>query len=85
MNVGMTLPSGTTPGVFARHAEDAGLESVWTGDHLISVVPRLDSMLVLTQAAGATTRLRVGFGVLILALRPVGFFGRKGAEVMDVT
>lgn len=85
MDVGMTLPSGVTPGVFAKHAEDAGLESVWTGDHLISVVPRLDSMLVLAQAAGATTRLRVGFGVLILALRQVVWAAKQIASLQQLS
>ena len=85
MDVGMTLPSGTTPGVFARHAEDVGLESVWTGDHLVSVMPRLDSMLVLTQAAGATTRLRVGFGVLILALRQAAWAAKQIATLQHLS
>ena len=85
MDVGMTLPSGTTPGVFARHAEDVGLESVWTGDHLISVTPRLDSVLVLAQAAGATTRLRVGFGVLILALRHVVWAAKQIASLQQLS
>ncbi|MGB3437285.1 MAG: LLM class flavin-dependent oxidoreductase [Actinophytocola sp.] len=81
----MTLPSGVAPGVFAKHAEDAGLESVWTGDHLISVVPRLDSMMVLAQAAGATTRLRVGFGVLILALRQVVWAAKQIASLQELS
>jgi alkanesulfonate monooxygenase SsuD/methylene tetrahydromethanopterin reductase-like flavin-dependent oxidoreductase (luciferase family) len=85
MEVGMTLPSGTTPGVFARHAEDVGLESVWTGDHLISVAPRLDSMLVLTQAAAVTTRLRVGFGVLILALRQSVWAAKQIASLQQLS
>lgn len=85
MDVGMTLPSGVTPGVFARHAEVVGLESVWTGDHLISVAPRLDSMLVLAQAAGATTRLRVGFGVLILALRQVVWAAKQIASLQRLS
>ncbi len=80
MNVGITLP-GAAPGAFARHAEDVGLESVWTGDHLIPVTPRIDSMLTLAQAAATTTRLRVGVGVLVLALRHVVWAAKQIASL----
>lgn len=85
MNVGITLPASGSPGAFAAHAEDVGLESVWTGDHLIAVTPRLDSMLLLTQAAATTTRLRVGFGVLILALRQVVWAGKQIATLQQLS
>jgi hypothetical protein len=62
MNVGIMLPAGGSPGAFAEHAEKMGLESVWTGDHLISVGPKLDSTLLLAQAAATTTRLRARTG-----------------------
>jgi alkanesulfonate monooxygenase SsuD/methylene tetrahydromethanopterin reductase-like flavin-dependent oxidoreductase (luciferase family) len=55
----------------AHHAEDVGLESVWVGDHLIPLSPILDSTLVAATAAAATERIKIGFGVMILALRPV--------------
>ncbi|PXY21037.1 LLM class flavin-dependent oxidoreductase [Prauserella muralis] len=74
MRVGVVLPSfgpeqAGDVAAHARHAEECGLESVWKGDHLIGAAPILDSTLVLTAAATATQRLRVGFGVLIPALR----------------
>ncbi|HEX6354422.1 LLM class flavin-dependent oxidoreductase [Actinophytocola sp.] len=77
MNVGITLPAIGSPGAFAKHVEEVGLESVWTGDHLISVAPKLDSTLLLAQAAATTSRLRLGFGVLILALRPVAWAAKQ--------
>lgn len=83
MNVGITLPASGNPGAFAKHAEEVGLESVWTGDHLISLAPKLDSTLLLAQAAATTSRLRLGFGVMILALRPVGVGGQADRDAAE--
>jgi alkanesulfonate monooxygenase SsuD/methylene tetrahydromethanopterin reductase-like flavin-dependent oxidoreductase (luciferase family) len=85
MNVGITLPASGSPGAFAEHAEAVGLESVWTGDHLISIAPKLDSTLLLAQAAATTTRLRLGFGVLILALRPVAWAAKQIATLQNLS
>ena len=85
MNVGITLPAAANPGAFAKHAENVGLESVWTGDHLISLAPKLDSTLLLAQAAATTTRLRLGFGVLILALRPVAWAAKQIATLQNLS
>lgn len=85
MKAGITLPATGDPGAFARHAEDAGLESVWTGDHLIAVAPKLDSTLLLTAAAATTSRLRLGFGVLILALRPVAWAAKQVATLQHLS
>ena len=85
MNVGITLPAGGSMGAFARHAEEVGLESVWTGDHLISLAPKLDSTLLLAQAAATTSRLRLGFGVMILALRPVAWAAKQIATLQNLS
>jgi alkanesulfonate monooxygenase SsuD/methylene tetrahydromethanopterin reductase-like flavin-dependent oxidoreductase (luciferase family) len=85
MNVGIMLPASGSPGAFATHAEEVGLESVWTGDHLISIGPKLDSTLLLAQAAATTTRLRLGFGVLILALRPVAWAAKQIATLQNLS
>ncbi|GAA4546003.1 LLM class flavin-dependent oxidoreductase [Amycolatopsis samaneae] len=70
----------------ARFAEALGLESVWVGDHLIPVSgPLLDSMTVLTTAAAATERLKIGYGVLILALRPVAWVAKQIATQQLLT
>jgi alkanesulfonate monooxygenase SsuD/methylene tetrahydromethanopterin reductase-like flavin-dependent oxidoreductase (luciferase family) len=62
----------------ARHAEDAGLESVWMGDHLIAKGgPRLDSTLLAAAVAATTERIKIGFGVLILPLRPVAWVAKQ--------
>ena len=85
MNVGITLPASGSPGAFAKHAEEVGLESVWTGDHLISRGPKLDSTLTLAQAAATTSRLRLGFGVMILVLRPVAWAAKQIATLQNLS
>ncbi|HZS04243.1 MAG TPA: LLM class F420-dependent oxidoreductase [Blastocatellia bacterium] len=65
----------------ARAAEQAGLESVWTGEHVVLPDPRvppspcepqmpiLDPAVALSHIAAHTTRLRLGTGVIILPQR----------------
>lgn len=89
--VGVTLPSldvaerPTDIAVHARHAEQVGLESVWVGDHLIPVRPMLDSTLVLATAAAVTERIRIGFGVMVLALRPVAWAAKQVATLQQLS
>jgi probable F420-dependent oxidoreductase len=65
----------------AKAAEDAGLESVWTGEHVVLPDPRvppspvspqtpfLDPVVALSHVAAHTTRLRLGTGVIVLPQR----------------
>ncbi|MFE0027547.1 LLM class flavin-dependent oxidoreductase [Amycolatopsis sp. NPDC059021] len=93
MDVGITFtgrafgPEGVGDVVAdARFAEAVGLESVWVGDHLIAAGrPMLDSMTVLTTAAAATNRLKIGYGVMILALRPVAWVAKQIATQQLLT
>ncbi|MFB4312769.1 LLM class flavin-dependent oxidoreductase [Actinomadura sp. 21ATH] len=91
MNVGVYLPSGGLEqaagvAVYARGAEDAGLESVWVGDHLIARDrPFLDSTLRMATAAAVTERVRIGFGVMILALRPVAWAAKQIASLQHLS
>ncbi|MEV0796498.1 LLM class flavin-dependent oxidoreductase [Kribbella sp. NPDC050281] len=61
----------------ARFAEEIGLDSVWSTDHLIASGPMLDSSVVLATAAAATERITVGFNVMLLALRPVAWAAKQ--------
>ncbi len=62
----------------ARHAEEVGLESVWMGDHLITGdTPRLDTPLLAAAVAARTETVKLGFGVLILPLRPVAWVAKQ--------
>jgi probable F420-dependent oxidoreductase len=58
-------------------AEEAGFESVWTGEHVAMPLrdspvpappetPFLDSIVALTRVAAFTSRLRLGTGILVL-------------------
>jgi alkanesulfonate monooxygenase SsuD/methylene tetrahydromethanopterin reductase-like flavin-dependent oxidoreductase (luciferase family) len=93
-DVGVFLPSTSKPGdlpgdiaAAARHAEDLGLESVWAVDQLIAGtgVPLIDSTIALSAAAAATTRVRLGFGVMILPLRPVAWTAKQVASLQHVS
>jgi alkanesulfonate monooxygenase SsuD/methylene tetrahydromethanopterin reductase-like flavin-dependent oxidoreductase (luciferase family) len=93
-DLGVVLPSMSPPGTVprdmagtARHAEDLGFESVWVVDQLIagSGAPFLDSVVVLAAAAAATTRVRLGFGVLILPLRPVVWVAKQVGSLQHVS
>ena len=65
----------------AQHAEAAGLESIWSGEHVVlpdpqpagfsmpPTLPFLDTTVALTLVATHTTTLRVASGVIILPLR----------------
>ena len=78
VEVGLSLPSaggrteGLAPGAVAREAtwaEDRGFGSVWVGDHVVHHGPILDAVVAATVAATVTRRVRVGIGVLLLAMR----------------
>lgn len=62
----------------ARAAEAAGLESVWTGEHIVvpdrvgqfaPTLDFLDTTVALTLVATHTTTLRVASGIIVLPLR----------------
>lgn len=67
----------------ARHAEALGFESVWVVDQLIAGtgVPVLDSVTVLAAVAAATSRVQLGFGVMIVPLRPVAWIAKQVATL----
>jgi alkanesulfonate monooxygenase SsuD/methylene tetrahydromethanopterin reductase-like flavin-dependent oxidoreductase (luciferase family) len=83
-------PRGGTPGdvvAAARRAEDLGFESVWAVDQLVAGtgVPVVESTVALAAAAGATTRVGLGFGVMILPLRPVVWIAKQVASLQHVS
>ena len=71
----------------ARHAEDLGFESAWVVDQLVAGtgVPFIDSTVALSAAAGATSRIRLGYGVMILPLRPVVWAAKQVASLQAVS
>jgi alkanesulfonate monooxygenase SsuD/methylene tetrahydromethanopterin reductase-like flavin-dependent oxidoreductase (luciferase family) len=86
IDIGVILPTSTpNPAqpilgdvrASARLAEQAGLESVWSTDHLVASGPMLDSTAVLATAAAVTERIRIGYGVMLLSLRPVAWAAKQ--------
>ncbi|GAB4587034.1 LLM class flavin-dependent oxidoreductase [Nocardia sp. IFM 10818] len=69
----------------ARAAEAAGLESVWASDHLIASQPMLDSTIALATAAAVTDRIRIGFGAMLLALRPIAWAAKEIGTVQQLS
>jgi len=71
----------------ARHLEDLGFESAWAVDQLVggTGVPFVDSSVALAVAAAATSRIRLGYGVLILPLRPVAWAAKQVASLQQVS
>jgi probable F420-dependent oxidoreductase len=62
----------------ARAAEQAGIESLWVGDHIVVPVaageavptqPRLEAVVAIAHLAALTSRVRLAFGVLVLPQR----------------
>jgi probable F420-dependent oxidoreductase len=65
----------------AKHAEDVGLESLWTGEHVVLPDPQappspahprtpfLDTSVALAHVAANTERVRLGTGIIILPQR----------------
>ena len=64
-----------------RAVERAGFDSVWTGDHLSFHNPMYESLTLLASYASITTRLRLGSGVYLLALRPAAIAAKVTASL----
>ncbi|WP_427887287.1 LLM class flavin-dependent oxidoreductase [Kribbella sp. GL6] len=69
----------------ARYAEEAGLDSVWSTDHLIASAPLLESSVVLATAAAVTERITIGYNVMLLALRPVAWAAKQISALQYVS
>ncbi|MFD7153320.1 LLM class flavin-dependent oxidoreductase [Kribbella sp. NPDC059898] len=69
----------------ARYAEEAGLDSIWSTDHLIASAPLLESSVVLATAAAVTERITIGYNVMLLALRPVAWAAKQISALQYVS
>jgi probable F420-dependent oxidoreductase len=80
----------------AQHAEAAGFESVWTGEHLVlpttppegfaipSTLPFLDTVVALTLVAAHTTSIKVASGIIELPLHHPVSLAKQLASVDQV-
>ncbi|WP_405620864.1 LLM class flavin-dependent oxidoreductase [Streptomyces sp. NBC_01508] len=69
----------------ARDAERLGFESVWVWDHLAGRYPMLAPEVVLATAAAVTERVRLGYGVLLAAVRPLPLLAKELASLQYVS
>jgi len=77
----------------ARHADAAGLDSLWVADHL-AIPPEdaegsdgryLDPLATLAFLAAATRRIGLGTGVLILPYRPALLVAKQVATLQELS
>ncbi len=94
LKIGISLPTlsqiatlGTGGiGACARHVERLGLDSVWMPDLINGDgTPSLESIVALAAAAAVTDRVHLGFGVLILPLRPIAWLATQIATLQYVS
>lgn len=90
--VGVVLPSLTVQleqrldlRTAARHAEQAGLASIWHGDHLAIGSPVLEVMAGLATVAAVTEKISIGAGVFVPALRPLALAAQQIASVQHLS
>ena len=96
INIGVMAPVDDMVRV-ARAAEAAGLDSVWTGEHVVlpdpqappspspPEVPFLDPSVALAHIAACTERLRLGTGIIILPQRNPLELAKELASVDQVS
>ena len=69
----------------ARFAEEVGLDSIWSTDHVVASAPILESTVVVATASAVTNRITVGFSVLLLALRPLMWAAKQVSTLQHVS
>lgn len=68
-----------------RSAELEGFDSVWFGDHLLSNVPIVESIVAASVAAASSERLRIGFSVMLPALRHPVWWAKQLSSLQVVS
>jgi probable F420-dependent oxidoreductase len=90
--VSAAVPLGFGAQLTARHApatqwdlvrtvEALGFDSVWTGDHVSFHSPLYESLTLLASYASITSRVRLGTGVYLLALRAAAIAAKVTATL----
>jgi len=87
---GLLRGDGIQPDTLARRArlaEEAGFESLWVGDHIALPAqfdgeqPRLEVVAAVSYLAAVTTRIRLGFGVIVLPQRQPVLLARQLSSI----
>lgn len=81
----------------AQHAEAAGFDSVWTGEHIVLPDPQappsplppqapvIDTAVALSYIAAGTTTIRLGTGIIILPQRQPAVLAKSMASLDHVS
>lgn len=95
IKIGTGLPTvSNDPGVpetlsvteAARQIEKRGFESLWIPDLIIGDgTPTLEAALTLSAAAAVTTRVKIGFSVLVVPLRPAPWLAQQVATLQHLS
>ncbi len=94
LKIAISLPTMPAPGAepmnvvrIARHVEQLGFESVWVADLQTGdgSVPSLEAVTTLAVLAGATERIGLGFGTLVLPLRQVPLLAAQLAALQHLS
>jgi alkanesulfonate monooxygenase SsuD/methylene tetrahydromethanopterin reductase-like flavin-dependent oxidoreductase (luciferase family) len=91
VEIGINLPAsfGGAPADrprLARAVEELGFESVWVADVQSGTgMPELEAVTSLAAVAGATGRIRLGFGVLSLPTRPLPWLATQVATLQHLS
>ncbi len=78
------LPGGSTPEEFlaaVQAAEELGYDSVWVGDHVLWPVFWPEPVVLLSAAAAVTSRIGLGTGVMLAALRGAAPLAKQAATL----
>jgi alkanesulfonate monooxygenase SsuD/methylene tetrahydromethanopterin reductase-like flavin-dependent oxidoreductase (luciferase family) len=73
-------------GEAARQIEELGFESVWVSDLILGdATPALEAALILATAAAVTDRVKIGFSVLVVPLRPAPWLATQVATLQHLS
>lgn len=78
------LPGGSTPEEFlaaVQAAEELGYDSVWVGDHVLWPVFWPEPVVLLSAAVAVTSRIGLGTGVMLAALRGAAPLAKQTATL----
>lgn len=65
----------------AAVAEEAGFDSMWTGEHIFFHGPTVDAATTMAAWAAKTTRIKIGSAITLLPLRPPAISAKAFATV----
>ncbi|HEX9834265.1 MAG TPA: LLM class flavin-dependent oxidoreductase, partial [Mycobacterium sp.] len=68
-----------------KAAEQVGFDSVWFGDHLRPNVPIVESIVAASVAAGCSETVRIGFSVMLPALRQPVWWAKQLSSLQVVS